>query len=45
MKIEDFRNFPYVDLLADVDIKNNWYFNSVISYAYGLEISSQSDEN
>ena len=24
MKIEDFRNSAYVDLLADVDLKNNW---------------------
>ena len=25
MKIEDFRNLAYVDLLASFDIKNNWW--------------------
>ena len=39
MKIEDFRNLAYVDLLASVDLKNNWWLNSV-SYENPVQISS-----
>jgi len=48
IKIVDFRNLSYVDLLVYVDIlvygyrKTNRWLNSA---ANGLQISSQSDEN
>ena len=37
MKIDDFRNLAYVDLLADVDLKHNWWLNSVTWYANPLQ--------
>ena len=49
--INNFRNLAhgeilaYVDLLADIDIKNNRNLNSVSWYANALQISCQSDEN
>ena len=35
----------YVDLLADVDLENNWWLNSVTWNANPLQISSQWEEN
>ena len=35
----------YVDLLADVDLKNNWWLNSMTWCANPLQISSELDEN
>ena len=29
MTIDNFRNLAYVDILAYVDLKNNWWLNSV----------------
>ena len=40
MKIANFRNSAYVNLLADVDLKNNWWLNSMTKYATPLQISS-----
>ena len=45
IKIEDFRNLAYVDLLIYDDLKINTQLSSATSYANGLQISSQSDEN
>ena len=45
MKIDNFRNSASVVLLADVDLKNNWWLKSVMLPANPLQISSQSDEN
>ena len=44
MKIDDFRNSAYVDLLADVDLKNNWLLNLVTWYENPIQSSSQWDE-
>ena len=35
----------HVDLLAEDDLKNNWWLNSLISYEHRFQISSQLDEN
>ena len=45
MKIDNFRTLAYVDVLVDVDLKNNWLieFND-LTYKSSSN-SSQSDEN
>ena len=41
MKIDNFRNSAHVDLLADVDLKNNWWLTWLKkSYANPVQISS-----
>ena len=42
---DNFRNSAYVVFLAYVDLKNNWWLNSVTWHANPLQISSQWDEN
>ena len=41
MKIDNFRNSAYVDLLAYGDLKMNRWLNSVTGYANALQISGQ----
>ena len=45
MKIYNFINSAYVELLAYVNLQNNRWLNSVTWNIYPLQISSQSDEN
>ena len=51
MKIEDLENLAQIDLLASFDLlvyvylKINRWLDSAASYANGLQISSESDEN
>ena len=45
MKIEEFINLAYVELLVYVDLKINRWLSLVTTYANGLQILSQSDEN
>jgi len=45
MKIYNFINPAYVDLLVEVNFKNNGWLNSMTKYATSLQISSKSDEN
>ena len=51
IKIDDFRNVAYVDLLVYVELfaygdhKNNRWLNSVSLYVIPFQISTQSDEN
>ena len=45
MKIDNFRNSADVDLLANEDLKRNWWFNSMTWFENPLQISSQWDEN
>ena len=36
MEIDNFRNLAHADLLAYVDLKNNWWLNSMNKYANPL---------
>ena len=41
MKIEDFRNSAYVDLLADVNLKNNWLVELFSDLKYKILLKFQ----
>ena len=45
MKINNFRNSAYVDLLANMNLQKNWWLNSETWSANPVQISSQLDEN